>query len=257
MPELPDLQVFSANLNQRLAGSTLKEISVPKGVKLDSPAAALKKTLEGKKLTKVYREGKELRFAFSNKSRLGLHLMLRGKLDWVKDEIPRHVLIDLLFTGNKRLVMTDYQRRAKVVLDPQESKVPDALSKDLTLDYLKEILQSKGRLKNILLDQHLIRGIGNAYADEILWEAGISPFSISNKIPPARVKALHTAIKKVLTNAERQIKKKSPGIIGGEIRDFLLIHNSSKKKSPTGAGILSKTTGGRKTYYTDEQELFD
>jgi formamidopyrimidine-DNA glycosylase len=108
-----------------------------------------------------------------------------------------------------------------------------------------------------LLDQNAIRGIGNAYADEILWDAGISPFSISNKIPDTKLKALAKSIKSVLQDAEKQISKSNPDIIGGEIRDFLKIHNSKKKESPTGAPIKFAMVSSRKTYYTDEQELFE
>ena len=108
----------------------------------------------------------------------------------------------------------------------------------------------------MLLDQKIIKGIGNAYADEILWDAGISPFSVSNKIPADKLKALAASIKTILNNAEKQIKKSHPDIIKGEVRDFLLIHNSKKKTSPGGAQILQKEIGGRKTYYTNEQELY-
>jgi formamidopyrimidine-DNA glycosylase len=132
----------------------------------------------------------------------------------------------------------------------------DALSIELNEAFLQEKLQTKAAIKNVLLDQHVIRGIGNAYADEILWDARISPFSNSNKIPAAKVKALAKSIHKVLQNAEKQIRKTHPDIISGEIRDFLLIHNSNKSHSPTGAVIHNKTVGGRKTYYTDEQELY-
>ena len=118
------------------------------------------------------------------------------------------------------------------------------------------LAKSKAVVKSVLLDQHIIRGIGNAYADEILWDAGISPFSISNKIPAAEVKALMKSIKSVLQHAEKSIVKSHPDIISGEIRDFMLIHNSKKDKSPTGAPIQVKSVGARKTYYTDEQKLF-
>ena len=64
------------------------------------------------------------------------------------------------------------------------------------------------------------------------------------------------AIKKVLTDAEKEIRKNHPDIISGEVRDFLKIHNSKKKESPGGADIQIKTAGGRKTYFTDEQVLY-
>lgn len=106
------------------------------------------------------------------------------------------------------------------------------------------------------MDQQVVRGIGNAYADEILWNARISPFSKAEKIPASKIRSLASSVRKVLTRAEKQISKEEPGIIGGEIRDFLDIHNAKEKRSPTGA-LIRKKAGTRKTYYTDEQELFN
>ena len=257
MPELPDLQVFSQNLGKQLAGKKLDRINVSKKAKTNVSAAALKKALQGQKLKSVYREGKELRFAFGNKNVLGLHLMLRGKLAWINEEGEiKNMLLELFFSDGKALALSDYQYNARINLNPEEANAPDALSSAVNEKFWKQKLQTRATIKNLLLDQQVVRGIGNAYADEILWDAGISPFSISKEIPAAKIKALAKSVKKVLKNAEKQIKKAEPGIIGGEIRDFLLIHNSTKKQSPTAATIQQKTTGGRKTYYTAEQELF-
>jgi formamidopyrimidine-DNA glycosylase len=132
------------------------------------------------------------------------------------------------------------------------------MSEDLTAAYLEEKLAAtRTTVKKVLLDQHIIRGIGNAYADEILWHARLSPFSISNKIPVAKIKKLARTIYSVLSDAIEKIQKKNPDIISGEIRDFMEIHNPKLEKSPTGVEILQQTIGGRKTYYTDEQELFE
>ena len=75
-------------------------------------------------------------------------------------------------------------------------------------------------------------------------------------IPVDKIKDLASAIKKVLEDAEKQIRKNKPDIISGEVRDFLKIHNSYKTESPSGKKIEQKTIGGRKTYYTSEQELY-
>jgi len=254
MPELPDLQVFSRNLQRSLSGKKVNKILIGKGAKLNVTAAVVKRTLEGQKLQKVFREGKELRLSFG-KHILGIHLMLRGKLYWIDDKPKPHTLLEIDF-GEKKLGLTDYQRNARVSLNPEISPVPDALSARANLSFWKEILQSRATIKNILLDQHNIRGIGNAYADEILWRAGISPFSIGKEIPLAKIKSLVRSVKQVLKSAEKQIAKKEPHIIGGEVRDFLLIHNAGRKTSPNGKKILQKSAGGRKTYYTAEQELF-
>lgn len=256
MPELPDLQVFSRNLTKVLAGQRLEKMVIAKNAKFTSSAGSIKKALEKKKLVKVYREGKELRFEFEGDQVLGMHLMLRGKLYWFKDKNTHNSTLAEFYFEDTGLAFTDPQRMARITLQPAPAKAPDALSKEINTKFLQEHLQSKASIKNVLLDQHIIRGIGNAYADEILWKARISPFSIAAKIPAKAVRSLAAAIKSVLKNAEKQVSKAVPGIIGGEVRDFLSIHNAQNKKSPTGKAIKWKATGGRKTYYTSEQQLY-
>jgi formamidopyrimidine-DNA glycosylase len=207
---------------------------------------------------KVYREGKEIHIGFSNGNIVGLHMMLHGKLHWFEGKNDeKYPIAEFYFDDSTGLALADFQGMAVVALNPVEKEAPDALSKAITATWLASKLAGKRTtVKNFLLDQQSIRGIGNAYADEILYEAGISPFSVANKIPAEKIRTLATTIRSVLMKAEKQIRKKQPGIIGGEIRDFLNIHNAKKKKSPGGKNILFKTVGGRKTYYTSEQKLF-
>jgi formamidopyrimidine-DNA glycosylase len=258
MPELPDLQVFSKNLDKELAGKEVQEIKIVNDTKLKVSKSELKKAIEGSTLKKVYREGKELHFEFSNGEILGLHLMLHGKLNLFEEKNEqKNTIIEISFTDGTGLAMSDYQGAATPTLNPQVKPSPDALSKDVDYEFLKEKLSKKRTaVKTFLMDQNIIRGIGNAYADEILWEAGIAPASVCNKIPDDKIKALAKSIKSVLHDAEKQISKKDPSIISGEVRDFLNIHNSKKKKSPTGGSIHSEMLNSRITYYTDEQEVY-
>jgi formamidopyrimidine-DNA glycosylase len=257
MPELPDLQVFSHNLHKKLSGKTIKEVIVHKAPKLNVSHKVLHDTLHGQKLHSVYRDGKELFLKFDKGDVLGLHLMLHGKLFlYDGDSDNKYPIIALLFTDGTGLVLTDFQGIAAPTLNPEAKGAPDALSEDAGVDYLKTILvKKKTNIKTVLLDQKIIRGIGNAYADEILWDAGISPFSLSNKIPEKKIKDLVKSIRSVLKDAEKQIIKSNPDIIAGEVRDFLLIHNAKNKHSPKGAPILIEEKP-RKTYYTEEQELY-
>jgi formamidopyrimidine-DNA glycosylase len=257
MPELPDLQAFSVNLTKRIAGKTIKEIVV-NTKKLNVSAVALNKELKGAKLKQVVREGKELHLEFEEGKVLGLHLMLHGGLFVVpEEEVVKFSVFELVFSDSSKLVMADFQKQATPTFNPAPNDTPDALSPVIDFEFLKNLLGSKKAIvKNLLLDQHVIRGIGNAYADEIFWDAKISPFSISNAIPPEAVKQLAHSIAKVLKNAEKQILKENPDIISGEIRDFLKIHKPKQEKSPDGAEILVKKTGARKTYYTEEQVLY-
>lgn len=256
MPELPDLQAFSHNLDKKLAGKTVKNVSST-AKKLNVSEKELNNTLSHQKVKRIYRDGKELFIEFSKGDVLGLHLMLHGKLFLfeVKNE-NKYAVLEIFFTDDTGLALTDFQKIATPTLNPEPKEAPDAMAQEAGEAYFKQILaRKKTNIKTILLDQHIVRGIGNAYADEILWHAGISPFSAGNKIPEVKITQLVKSIREVLTDAEKQILKTNPDIINGEVRDFMLIHNSKKQKSPFGAEIRIKEAG-RKTYYTDEQELY-
>jgi formamidopyrimidine-DNA glycosylase len=259
MPELPDLQVFSRNLSKKLSGKRVEKIHAIYKKKLKSTEKEFQKAINGAVLTRVHREGKELHFEFDNGHVLGLHMMLKGELRYfTKKNEHKYTIIELLFDNGTGLAMTDFQGQATPTLDPEPRDAPDALSDKAGYAFLKEKLNaSRLPLKKLLMDQKVIRGIGNAYADEILWHARISPFSISNKISDAAIRKLARSIKTVFAGAEKEIAKADPEIIGGEIRDFLVIHNSRKTNSPTGGKIVQTEIGGRKTYFTNEQEMFE
>lgn len=258
MPELPDLQAFSRNLARRLTGKKVEKIHAIRTKKLNTSEKALQRALIGATLTSVSRQGKELHFTFDNGNVLGLHLMLKGQLHFFEHtNEQRFTILELVFSGGTGLAIADFQGQATPTLNPEPREAPDALSDDAGFGYLKEKLtRSKTTIKKLLTDQKIIRGIGNAYADEILWHARISPFSTCNKIPDAAIKKLSKSIRTVFAKAEQSILQANPDIIGGEIRDFMAIHNPERKTSPTKAAIRVEQSGGRKTYYTDEQVLY-
>lgn len=256
MPELPDLQAFSRNLTKRLIGQKVEKIQAINTKKLNTSQKELQQAITQATLVAVAREGKELHFAFDNGHILGVHLMLRGQLFFFQhNNDNRFTILEILFSKGTGLAVTDRMAQATVTLNPEVREAPDALSADYK--FLNHtITKSKTTIKKLITDQKIIRGIGNAYADEILWHARISPFSVCNKIPDAAIKKLTKAITEVFDKAEKSILKADPEIIGGEVRDFLLIHHPEKKFSPTKSEIKVSEAGGRKTYYTDEQILY-
>lgn len=256
MPEIPDLEVFSMNLTKMLKGKVVKRLEVPYPKKLKTGIAVLKKQVEKQSLTKIYREGKQLRLAFKNKTVLGWHLMLHGEPAIFEGKAyPKYTIIALQFTDGSGLAMTDFQGQAAVTLNPEVSEVPDAMAVNTT--YLKGIFaDSKKHIKDVLMDQELVKGLGNAYTDEILYHARIAPFSIAGKIPGEKVRVLAASIKKVLKDGIKQILQHDKHLISGEYRDFMQVHHARKKETAKGVPILSKKVGSRKTYYTEEQELF-
>ena len=258
MPELPDLQAFSRNLSKRLSGKRIEKIHAIKQKKLNTSEKELQRAIKGASLSAVKREGKELHFVFDNGNVLGVHLMLKGELRLFegKNEHP-FTIMEIIFSDSTGLAVTDYQAQARPTLNPEPREAPDALSEKADYTFLKEKLnKSKTTIKKLLMDQNVIRGIGNAYADEILWHARISPFSICHRIPDQAIRKLSKSMKTIFTKAEKSILKADPDIIGGEIRDFLVIHNPEKTHSPTKAIIRVGQSGGRKTYYTDEQVYY-
>jgi formamidopyrimidine-DNA glycosylase len=255
MAELPDLEVFSRILTRRYAGKVLEEIDVEVAKKLNVTVKTLKQSLEGRKLSSVKRSGKTLQFHFDGDRILGLHLMLRGELVALEDKTPRFPILVFRFKGGGGFAVSDMQKQATPTLDPVCVQVPDALE----LDYsgLKKLLDGKRTvIKTLLMDQKKIRGIGNSYGDEILYDAGISPFSISGKIPEKNVRVLHKSIRSVLETAIKKIEKENGDELTGELRDFMQVHSPRLKETPKGGEILSEKIGGRTSYYTRSQELF-
>ncbi|TLY45994.1 MAG: Fpg/Nei family DNA glycosylase [Gammaproteobacteria bacterium] len=257
MPELPDIEVFSINLKKMFAGKQLTKIKVVNGKKLKDTQKDLSKQLEGAKVTDVTRSGKEMRFLFSNGVLLGVHLMLTGDLIPFEDKNERKsTIVELYFKGGKNLALTDRMKNAYVKLNPEDKAGVDALDTKLNFNFLKKALDRKANVKNVLLDQNVIRGIGNGYSDEILWETRISPFSVADAIPDEKIKELAKTIKKVLKNARDKILKNYPGLVHGEVRDYMKIHSKKLTESPTGAKIKLADRGMLKTYYTEEQVLY-
>ena len=257
MPELPDVEVFTRNLNAVFAGKKLLKIKIINGKKLKNKPIQFSKRLNGKTLQRIYRSGKEMRFEFNDGTLLGLHLMLTGDVFIYQKKHDHHSTIaELYFEGENNLVLTDRMKNAYILLDPVDKGGVDAISKELNFKYLKAALQRNTSIKKVLTNQDVIRGIGNSYSDEILWQAGISPYSVANKIPEAKIKALVPIIKKILKKEIENIYKKYPGKVNVEVKDFLKIHTKTKEKSPTGATIIIDKSGMTKTYYTKEQVLY-
>lgn len=257
MPEIPDLTVFADNLHRRLSGKRVSAAEGHGGNRLNVPPEELRAAVTGNVLEKVERSGKEVEFAFSDGARLLVHLMLAGR--FVITDTPdrlRDRVLTIRFEDGQSLVVTDPKGLAKAALNPKPSAAPDAL--DVGADYLRRKAAEKPRTlaKAFLIDQAILRGIGNAYADEILWEAKISPKAAMGRIPGEIMEELADAMRKVLTEAVEKIRAANPDIIGGEIRDFLLVHNPDRTQSPTGHPILREKIASKTTYFTEEQVLY-
>ena len=256
MPELPDLAVFAENLEARLQGRTVLSIECHPATRLHTSPAQLRDALCNHSIASIRRVGKEMAFVFSSQATLLVHLMLKGKFIIATD--PQAVKSRVLTLGleDQALVVSDPKGQVALKLNPPMSSVPDALEVDATYLRKKISERPRTRMKAFLIDQPILRGIGNAYVDEILWQARISPKSIIGKMPDRVIDELLIAIRSVLTDAIEQIKQRTPEAISGEVRDFLRVHNPKRSESPTDFPIMTEKVASRITYFTEEQVLY-
>lgn len=261
MPELPDLQVYKKNLEKKLLNKKIEKIEIYNTKKIVGDTMPLLKLDGTISIFDINRIGKELIFNLTNDTTIGFHLMLKGEFSIDSHnnlEQKKYKIFEFVFEDNQGLLLTDPQGLAKVTINPEINNVPDALSNEFDFSYFIDKVNDNSRknIKAFLLDQNIVKGIGNAYADEVLWHSKISPESKVGKIPAEKLQQLYTSIKVVLQNAIEQIDILSPDIISGETRSFLKVHNSAIDRTENGEEIIVKKIASKKTYFTASQELF-
>lgn len=261
MPELPDLQVFCGNLKKLYLNKPIVSAVVHNAIKLNVPMAVFSAGIAGGHMTDIVRVGKELFFHLSNGNVFSVHLMLNGEFTATTadklESIP-YKIVSLVFEDKSALCVSDYQGAAKVTFNPTLTNTPDALSPQFDFAYFAGVARRYSRMnvKAFLIDQKIVKGIGNAYADEILWKADISPECAVGRIPEEALRELYAAIGDMLRDAIDNILRLSPDRISGEERSFLRVHNSKRKLSEDGEPILVKDIATKRTYYTKKQRLF-
>ena len=260
MPELPDLEVFRGNIFAKLRSKRLVGVEVFDQNKMITPKQFLLDELTGRDLLCIDRVGKELFFDFGDGKVIAAHLMLSGVISIVSQEAVNAIKFKIFSMRfeQETVVFSDRGGLCTVKYKPPAGKAPDALSSAFTLEYFLRTAHGKPRknIKEFLIDQSIVKGIGNAYADEILWAARISPYSLTGKIPQDALIVLYHEINTVLTDAIASIKQFSPDIISGEERRFLKVHNKAVKATATGYPIIVERVASKITYYTKEQVLY-
>ena len=261
MPELPDLEVFKENVYKKLTSKRLVSINIYHHQKVTTPQNVLTEELKDRELTAINRFGKELLFDFEEGKILAVHLMLNGRISIVNDvDAVANIKFKILALNFEKesIVFSDMGGLCTIKYKPVSDGVPDALGTDFTLEYFFNIAHKKSNMniKAFLINQKIVKGIGNAYVDEILWRARISPHSKVGKIPEEVLVELYHAIDTVLKEAVDSIKAIAPDIISGEERSFLQVHNKSKKQTETGFPIMVERIASKTTYYTKEQIFY-
>lgn len=236
MPELPEVEALADHLRRHAVGATIDRVDVASLSVLktfDPPPAAL----HGRTVTAAHRWGKYLGLQ-ADDLYLITHLSRAGWLRWsdaVNPQPPKPGKSPIalrVHLGGPGFDLTEAgtQKRlaAWLVDDPQKvpgiaTLGPDALS--LTPERLTELLaNNSGRIKTVITDQKVIAGIGNAYSDEILHTAKLSPFATASKLTEAQLSALHAAMVAVLTDAVERSVGQQAATLKGEKRSGMRVH---------------------------------
>lgn len=239
MPELPEVETTVLDLKKKVLKRTFIDVwtDFPKMIKRPS-FDDFRKEIKGRKIEKIWRRGKNIIFELDGKYYLLIHQKLTGHLLFGKWELknkewkakisgplsedPMNKFLHLIFflDDGRQLALSDLRKFAKVELLKKEDLEeelkeigPEPLEKNFTFEKFKEILsKNRGKIKEVLMDQKVIAGIGNIYSDEILWQAEVQPQRQTKSLKEEEIKKIYKAMREVLLKAIK---------LGGEsISDF-------------------------------------
>jgi len=260
VPELPDLEVVKDILTRRIAARTVDAVELRDPVLLRRPTVdVFRRELVGRRIQPLERYGKFLLIHFDPPARLILNLMLAGRftLQPAADKLLRTTGFRLTLSGKLDLRYHDARSMGKLYLllsgEPTalvptfDDQGPDALDPALTLEVFRARLRKFHTfIKHVLLNQEFVAGIGNAYADEILYAAHILPFRKRSTLSSQEIDALYNAMHAVLRNAVATIAARGDEALGTEIRDFLQVHGKGGQPCPSCGTVISSVKSGIK-----------
>jgi formamidopyrimidine-DNA glycosylase len=259
MPELPDVQVFKEYLDSTALHQRIREVDVSAGSMVkDTSVRSIKLRLKGQELRSTRRHGKHLFVDVTGGGWLRLHFGMSGDLKYFKDDEqrPKHERLRLDFSNGCHLSYIDVRKFGEIgLVEDVDAFVserhlgPDALALDLK-GFRDVLLGRRGAIKNALMDQAVVAGIGNIYADEILFAARIDPTARTESLDEDSIHALHRAMRKVLEQAIRahvDAERFPPS--------FLLSERVVGGKCPRcGRKLQRIKVGGRTTYYCSHDQ---
>ena len=249
VPELPEVEALALDLRGRLRDRAIVKVHVAAFSALktfDPPLTAL----EGALVDDVTRHGKFLDIDAS-----GLHVVLHlARAGWVRwrDEVPTvppkpstrsPLAVRIVLDDQSGLDVTEAGTRKSLAMylvrDPADvpgiaSLGPDPLTDDFTIDVLRQILEREGRkqIKGVLRHQGTIAGIGNAYSDELLHAARMSPFKPANSLDDAELQTLYAAIRTVIGDAVERSRGLAASELKGEKKSHLAVHGRTGQPCP-------------------------
>jgi len=232
VPELPEVETTVRELKKAqplILGAGFIDVwtDFEKMIKKPKNLEELKKEIKGKKIENIWRRGKNILFDLSGGKILLIHQKLTGHLllgKWERKndqwqakipgplaEDPMNRFLHLMFRldNGQMLALSDLRKFAKAefgkreeILKELEDLGPEPLEKSFTFEKFKARLKGKkGKIKQVLMDQNVIAGIGNIYSDEILWEARISPFKEIKRLSDEELEKIYKAMRKILKRA--------------------------------------------------------
>jgi len=277
VPELPDLAVVTDALHAAVAGRAIERAESPAPLAVRGTPGELQATV-GQRLRRVRRRGKFLVFELE-RDRIAINAMLTGRLQLAApgDKRPQNTAFVLLFGSRARgpsdqagwtkraawlpandaqveIRYRDPSQMGKVYLLPagisrpvvgfeDAEQGPDADDQALTLELWRDrIRRHPGELKSLLRNQSFVAGIGNAYSDEILHAAKLSPFRRRSSLAPEEVDALYAATRATLAHAVNVLEKRVPPTFEKQVRDFLSVHRRGGASCPRCGTRLSEVS---------------
>jgi formamidopyrimidine-DNA glycosylase len=262
MPELPELVVMQEILTEKILGRTIVDVKAihPGILKTVEPAL---ESLIGKRFRSVARRGKHLIFTLDDDLQFVVHLMLAGRLilcqSGTKATKASGCLISFEDGEDLRIIENASIHRVcvYVVRDPLDieriaSAGVEPLSDAFTIEYLTQhVLARKRQLKKLLTDQTVIVGIGTAYADEILFDARLSPIRYGTTMDEAGIRRLYDSIRSVLRRATEETRAGAGGAtLTPHERPFARVFKKSETPCPEcGTKIAEIRYAQTKTYY--------
>lgn len=231
MPELPDITIYIEALEKRTLGRKLNKVRLNHPFLLKTVEPPLS-AVEGKPVRELRRVGKRIAIGFDNELWLVIHLMLAGRLLW---KPPQFKLSGKLYLAafdfdDGSVVFTEAgtKRRASLHVLQGEAALmehdPGGLEvMSASLDQFKEVLRGRDKnssVKKVLTDPKAISGVGNAYSDEILLRAGMSPFAIARTLDDEEIRKLYDAIHSVMNEWLDRFRKEVGEGFPGKVTAF-------------------------------------
>ena len=260
MPELPELEVVHEVLTRRLGGRRIEAVTLaPKGAAVvvrDLTGAGFATSLTGATLGDVRRRGKFLLFDFPRAPfTLAANPKLVGRFQLCapgeKKAGPVHVTLtfaapdeQLRYVDSKQMGQL-YLTRDTRLIPTFDEMGPDALEISQE-DFRRRLKSFRGEIKGILTRAPFVAGIGNAYADEILWQARLNPYRRRTKLAEAEVDALYQAMRQTLTDAIGQVRQEMGDDVHLKPRDFFAVHMRGGQACPRCSTPISEITANQR-----------